>query len=273
MLTRLGRLCVLLLITCLAATALAAVAGVVDPTTDPTGAVQGVIDALRSHNYILAFALAVAATVALLRWAAPKVHGPFGVWLNKSRVSAALALLSGTVAAIIAALVAGVHFSVDVVIAGLKTGILAIGGYNAFWDLFFPRDTQPATEPKMVQIAPSKTAAILLPFLLLGMVSGCGTPGAQALKTCEMGKLPQTIQAIVAEVSTILASGGATWQHDLEELGKQLGPGQLQCIIAAIMGGNAGFAATPGTPSNTWAKQHPEAATRAQTYLATHKGS
>lgn len=143
-----------------------------------------VLDAVQNRQWMLLVALCVVGFVAAARFVVPKMHNAFGAWLNTQRGGAFLALLSGVGGSIVTALIAGAKPSINVVITGFGVGFAAIGGWNAFFDLFLPKDSKAALAranrhaPSDDQAPPpaplSKTAA-LLPFLLIPLlfVSGC----------------------------------------------------------------------------------------------------
>lgn len=98
--------------------------------------------------------------------------------------------------------------------------------------------------------------SMLLPFLLgvslLGLgiaASGC-TPGGKALGACELGQLPQVLQSVIAKVAAIVAQPSG-WENDLEQLGIQVGPGQLSCVEQAIATALEPSAASPDTPTKS----------------------
>ncbi len=64
------------------------------------------------------------------------------------------------------------------------------------------------------------------------VMSGCA--GGAAFGKCELGKLPQTLQSIIAAVAAIAAEPGG-YVQDLERLGTQIGPAQLDCIVSALI--------------------------------------
>lgn len=81
----------------------------------------------------------------------------------------------------------------------------------------------------------TKVAAMLPLLFIVFAVSGCPSAGGKALVACELGKLPQTEQSVLTDVTAIAMAGGTNWQSQLEALGLQVGPGQLDCVIAAIV--------------------------------------
>ena len=81
------------------------------------------------------------------------------------------------------------------------------------------------------------TPAVLLPFAFIAALGlalpACNTPGGQALKQCELGSLPQTLESVVAEVLAI-ALNTASVVTDLEGLAGKVGPSQLSCVAQAV---------------------------------------
>lgn len=69
-------------------------------------------------------------------------------------------------------------------------------------------------------------------------LSACATPGSAAFWGCEFGKGPQIVQTAVSAISAALV--GATWEQELTDIGKDLAPGQLDCIVAAVVASTQG---------------------------------
>lgn len=148
-----------------------------------------VLDAVQHRQWMLVVALGVVGFVAAARFVVPKMHNAFGAWLNTQRGGAFLALLSGVGGSMVTALIAGAKPSINVVITGFGVGFAAIGGWNAFFDLFLPKDSKaalaranrhvvnPSNDDTPSVPPPSMpSAAALLPFLaipLLFSLSGC----------------------------------------------------------------------------------------------------
>lgn len=75
--------------------------------------------------------------------------------------------------------------------------------------------------------------------LLFGFTA-CASAGSQAIKTCELNALPQTLQGVVGCVATALASQG-DWRSEVQTCGEGLLPSQLNCVVSALVtGGNSG---------------------------------
>lgn len=79
------------------------------------------------------------------------------------------------------------------------------------------------------------TVAAIAFFCLVGMgLSSCATPGAIALKNCEVGSLPQTEQSVLSCVVSAAAGGG-----DVQTLITSCGTGlvgtQFNCLVQAVL--------------------------------------
>lgn len=102
-----------------------------------------------------------------------------------------------------------------------------------------PADNPTPAATKAMQLRGPSDAALVLAMALgvIGMFAGCGPRGAafgNSMSACELGKLPSTLEAAIAEVTAILFSGGQTWQNDLEQLGVKVGASQLDCVVEAV---------------------------------------
>ena len=75
---------------------------------------------------------------------------------------------------------------------------------------------------------------------LLGML-GCATPGGQAELSCQLGKLPQTLQALAAAIEAT-ALNPSSVVSDIAALGEGVAPDQFSCAVQAIA---AALAAKP----------------------------
>lgn len=71
--------------------------------------------------------------------------------------------------------------------------------------------------------------------LLSLLASGCATAGGKAFRDCELGQLPAIEEAAIAEVSSIISTGTSDWESQLMNVGISIGPGQLDCILKAIV--------------------------------------
>lgn len=81
----------------------------------------------------------------------------------------------------------------------------------------------------------TNVAAMLIPIFFIFMLPGCKTAGGKALETCELGQLQAQNQTVAVDVTAIAVAGGANWEQQLGALGATLAPGQLNCVIAAIV--------------------------------------
>lgn len=122
-----------------------------DPTQDPSGALNQFWQAVVSKKWGLAAVIATMLFVAFARFIAPRIHGKLGSFIQSSRVSAGLAFLGGMMSAVAMQLMKGGTFSMQLIVYGFGFGVAAIGGYNAFWDLLFPKDTP--TPPVVIAVA------------------------------------------------------------------------------------------------------------------------
>lgn len=226
-----------------------------DPTTNPTGALQQFWDAVAAKKWGLAATVGVMLFVAFARSISPRIHGKFGTWINSTRVSAVLALLSGGGAAVATQLMKGGAFSMQLVVYGFGFGVAAIGGYNAFWDIFFPSDKKSAnnTADSAAALAqkqpptppPPVRAGMLLPFVLVACAfSACAhlTPDEKAFGAaygaCMEAKGLAAAPGVADEVWGDLNSGTnqATIVSQLEALGAKAGTDAVACAVQAWLG-------------------------------------
>ncbi len=151
----------------------------VDPSVDPAGALDQFWAAVTGRKWGLVAVIGTMLFVAFARFIAPRIHGKFGTWVNSTRVSAMLALVSGGGAAVATQLMKGGHLTPKLLVYGFTIGVGAIGGYNVFWDLFFPADKKkpPSTTADSAADLAKKTPpaapppirpGMLLPFLFIG---------------------------------------------------------------------------------------------------------
>lgn len=115
--------------------------------------------------------------------------------------------------------------------SGINVSDIEIALLNAL--LSFLTTSNPSVDPSTnTSKKPDPTALVLALFMTMA-VSGCA--GGKALGACELGKLPQTSQPAVSAVVAIAVAGGANWQDELEALAKTLAPGQLECVVQAVV--------------------------------------
>ena len=169
-----------------------------DPTADPQGALGQFWQAVTDKKWSVAAVIGAMLLVALVRFIAPKLHDKFGAWILTSRVSASLAFLSGMLMAIATQLMKGGALSMKLIAYGFGFGVLAIGGYNAFFDLLFPSDKKSSngTADSAAALAQSKPPTppppprpgMLLPFVFITFaltLSGCNVcTSAATSPTC-----------------------------------------------------------------------------------------
>ncbi len=112
----------------------------------------------------------------------------------------------------------------------------------------------------------TEIALLLATVALLLAACGCTTPGGQAFGKCEIGGLSQTLQAVIAQVVAIAAQP-AGWSQDLEHLGEQVGPAQLNCVVQAIANSMqpSGLTASQESPTRAVIRE------RLHSWLAQHK--
>lgn len=87
----------------------------------------------------------------------------------------------------------------------------------------------PVLGPLLGKLGP-KAAAMVLVFVM--GASGCGAAG-QVLKNCELGKLPASLEAAIADGVAIAMDPNA-YAQQLLDLGEKVLPGQAQCFLGAI---------------------------------------
>lgn len=129
-----------------------------------------------------------------------------------------------------------------------------------------PGASAPPSIPPLTPDPPSAALVLLLAFTM--GISACSAHGQVVvgqLGKCELGQLPSTMQALVADATAILVNG-TSWSSELEALALQVGPGNLGCVVQAIMSSlQAKKTAKPGNAAYTMAVIH------AKEYLAKHK--
>ncbi len=235
---------------------------------------QALLDAAQSGNYKLAVALLLIIAVFAVRWAAPKIHGGFGLWLNSTRVSSLLALLGGIAGAVATSLIATHVVTLSTILSGITVGVMASGGWNVAWDILSPADKKAE-----VRLASSLPLTVFLPFaLLLGAcihpAPGPGpspSPGPSdqftaAFVQCLETQGISTASTIGVQVFQILKAGGSTEVivQKLENLGISTGGLGLvvtvNCAVQSFLSLN---------PVATDAKASPSQAA-ARVYLLRH---
>lgn len=144
-------------------------AAAIDPS-NVTQFLNTVLDAVQHKHWQALAALLLVGAVALVKLAAPKVHGKFGAFLNSDRGGTLLVLVGGIVGAVASALIAGQKLTLSLIVGGVTTGVLASGGWNVVKKLLFPNDKPVVAEAKALV---SKVAT-LLPFVFFGgLLSSC----------------------------------------------------------------------------------------------------
>jgi hypothetical protein len=219
----------------------------VDPAKDPTGALDQLQTAISQRKWGLAGVIGTMLFVAFARFISPRIHGKFGAWVNSTRVSAALAILSGMGAAITMQLMKGGTFSLQLVVFGFGFGVAAIGGYNAFWDIFFPADKKPpssTTSDSAAELAAKQppsppppirpgTLSMLLPlvFVLPLLNIGCAEVCANGFDATCGRKIVTGVDALDGFVARQAAKAQAACRASADALAVQ--PGKIEDARAA----------------------------------------
>lgn len=235
-----------------------------DPSTNPADALNQFWAAVTDKRWAVAAVIATMLLVALVRFVAPKVHGKFGVWVNSTRVSAALALLSGGLMAMAMKLFQGGKFTPQLIVYGFGFGVAAIGGYNAFWDILFPADKKPAagttTSPP---VPPITKAAMFIPLAFVLTLFACAhaTPSERAFGiaygNCMEAKGLAAAPGVGSEAWNDLTHGtnATTIETQLEQLAMKAGVDAVGCAVTAWLNapapsGDGGAKLTAEAPKN-----------------------
>lgn len=185
---------------------------------------QQIQNAIQTKNWQLVAMTGLVAVVYLIRKYASKIHGRGGDFLNSDRGGSLLVLASGVAMSWMTAVKTGMHLSASVVLSGLVTAALSSGARNIAWDLLRPADEAPA---KPVAVPPAAALVFLCLFV------SCATPGAQAIKNCEINLLPQTEQAAMACVVSASTSSGDA-QAAITACASGIVPSQFNCLIQGV---------------------------------------
>lgn len=243
-----------------------------DPVANPAGALQQFWDAVTARKWGLAAVVGTMLFVAFARFISPRIHGRFGVFINSTRVSAVLALLSGGLAAMATQLMKGGAVSMQLVVYGFGFGVAAIGGYNAFWDIFFPSDKkQPPSGQALTPPTPPITkAAAMLPLLFVAFaVTSCAhlTPDQKAFgnayAACMEARGLAVAPGVADEAWKDLNTGAdkATIVAQLEALAAKGSTDAVTCAVQAWL-----------APTAAKAAKNPAGVAAASEYLKTHGG-
>lgn len=193
----------------------------------PPEAVQTAIDAMRTHNWVLLFAVGVMLAIWGLRAVGSQIRGKLGAFVASSRGGALLNFMVSFVAAVVASLIAHRPLSDGGLwMAALTGSVAAAGGWAQLKALLFPPDAAP------LHVVVVKGMRRTMGLGLLCVLTGCATVGGQAFKRCELGLLPATEQAVLADVGTVILNQ-ASVLADLVALGFRLGAWQVGCAIKA----------------------------------------
>lgn len=170
--------------------------------------------------------------------------------------------LVGAVVGAVAPVVEGGWNKTAVIAAALGAVVAFVGGANSG-----QAGQNAAARAAGATVGPGPTitkAGVLIPLAFsLALLIGCATPGGRALQKCELNQLPQIEQTAIADVTQIATTGGANWQSQLENVGLSLAPGQLSCIVQAIVAAWTGKGAELTT-------ERKAAVERLQVYLNAH---
>lgn len=247
-----------------------AFADAADPATNPAGAFQQFWDAVTAKKWGLAAVVGTMLFVAFARFVSPRIHGKFGAFVNSTRVSAVLALLSGGLAAIATQLMKGGSLNMKLIAYGFGFGVAAIGGYNAFWDIFFPSDKKPPNGQTLAPPTPPITkAAAMLPLIFIAFAfSACAhaTPDQKAYgnayAACMTARGLEVAPGVADEVWKDLNTGAdkSTIIAQLEALGAKGVTDAVTCAVQAWLTGP------------TKAAKNPAGIAAASEYLKAHGG-
>lgn len=95
-----------------------------------------------------------------------------------------------------------------------------------------PKDALPPTAGTIV----AGPVAMLLPLLFLVAVGLAGCAGAKIWSSCTLGQLPAIAQPLIPEIIQDLGGVSETVAiQQIEQLGSALAPGQLACIVQAVV--------------------------------------
>lgn len=194
-----------------------------DPTNNPQQFFQSLLDAIVNRQWWPLASLALIGVIALVRWLAPKLHGRLGTWLNTDRGATVLTIVLGILGAVATTIGAWKAPDLKLLLTTVFTTVFAPGTYVLVKRLISPSDAKSGA---------GSTLALLLGLSLASGAGGC------AWAKCELGKLPQTAEAIIASVVAI-ASNSSNAVNDLIDLGKQIGPGQVDCVVEALAANGA----------------------------------
>ena len=261
----------------------------VDPTANPAGAVDQFWQAVTGRKWGLAAVVGTMLFVAFVRFITPRIHGKFGTWINSTRVSAALALISGGGAAVATQLMKGGALTPKLLVYGFTIGVGAIGGYNVFWDILFPADKKPpsSTSDSAADLAkktppsppPPVRAGVLLPLIFVAFAFvGCGhvTPSQKAFgdayAACMTAKGLAAAPSVAQEAWGDLNNGTnqATIVGQLEALAGRAGTDAVTCAVQAWLGGAS---LMPSTTPGKLAEKNPAGVAAANAYLKAHAPS
>lgn len=124
----------------------------------------------------------------------------------------------------------GLHVSVILpAVMGALAPLLSMSNPTAVSQARAERAERGTTRGGLILALAGMGLAFVLVFCSIGCAAG------RALGACELAKLPNTSQVVIADVTAIATSAGSNWEAQLEALGMQLLPGQLDCVIQALV--------------------------------------
>lgn len=103
-----------------------------------------IVEAVQTGNWRIAAAGLLVIAVWGVRKYTPKLNSRLGRWLNTDRGGTLLVIFGGLTGAVGTALTAGQAITLNLLLAGLTTGVMAAGGWNVVHRLVWPIDKKPA---------------------------------------------------------------------------------------------------------------------------------
>jgi hypothetical protein len=154
--------------------------------TDPTtAAVQQAIDALRTHNWTLAFFLCLMLSIWALRALGSRLPGKVGAFFASTRGGVAINVSASFLGALVTSLLAHRPLSdAGLWLVAVKGSVSAAGGWAVLKGILFPSDADPLHQVvlKGVRRNPAGPALVLAMLGTLFALTGCGATG-QAIRT------------------------------------------------------------------------------------------
>jgi hypothetical protein len=182
-------------------------------TTDPTtAALQQAIDALRTHNWSLAFFLGLMLSIWLLRALGSRLPGKLGALCASTRGGVAINITASFLGTVVTSLLAHRSLSdAGLWVAALNGSIGAAGGWAVLKGIFFPSDADPLHQIVLKGMRKPAGPAVALAMLgTLFALAGCGATG-QMIRTdlkADCGGDYAKLEPIVLQGLTTAAAGG-----------------------------------------------------------------